>query len=110
MVWGWKTSSNCSCSCWPPISIGYVGRWQASPDLKISAVPLVRLDSKTRQPAEAYCTQCNVPNTEMGLAAILRRAFQFNPSGGVVARLLPATHVPVNSRPSQVPGNEGIEE
>lgn len=42
----------------------YIGRWQASPDLKISAVPLVRLDSKTRQPAEGYCTQCNVPNTE----------------------------------------------
>ena len=22
------------------------------------------MDSKTRQPAEVYCTQCNVPNTE----------------------------------------------
>jgi hypothetical protein len=28
----------------------------------------------------------------------------------MVARLLPATHVPVNSCPSQVLGNEGIQQ
>jgi predicted TIM-barrel fold metal-dependent hydrolase len=35
---------------------------------------------------------------------------KFNPSRGMVARLLPATHVSVNSRPLQALGNEGIEE
>jgi hypothetical protein len=37
-------------------------------------------------------------------------AFKFDPSRGMVAGLLPATHVSVNSRPLQALGNEGIEE
>jgi len=42
-------------------------RWSLGKRRRISRYRQYRLsdlDSKTRQPAEAYCTQCDVPNTE----------------------------------------------